>query len=368
MLRSATVKAAVHLTVVAFSGALLEAQDPATPGPTPPQAATYVVRAGDTLWDIARQALGDPFLWPEIYRLNTDVVEDPHWIYPGEVLRLAQAVVAGAEPEVIPEAAPRRTVFTGDTIRGADDPRLVVGHGFRGPAVRTGEFLTAPYVDRVGGPEEIGRISFIGDVTRTPRERTAEFTAVQLGDIVTLDMKQPVTAGTRLLAFGVGDVLRDRDLREVGQLIYPVGVVRVERGAAAGQPVHARLVQQFSRVLVDQGLLPMAPPPTATERPAPIASSQVYTTLHMVNEPELASLTTYLIISGTTRDRLTPGDRVSFFRPATRTESGQMIAESEIARGQVIRVTEYATTVIVTGQQYSDLTVGTLARLIAKMP
>ncbi|WP_440877406.1 LysM peptidoglycan-binding domain-containing protein [Thalassotalea sp. PLHSN55] len=48
---------------------------------------TYVVKKGDTLWDISEVFLNQPWLWPKLWRLNPEV-NNPHLIYPGDVLRL----------------------------------------------------------------------------------------------------------------------------------------------------------------------------------------------------------------------------------------------------------------------------------------
>lgn len=51
---------------------------------------TYVVRRGDTLWDICGYYFRNPWRWPQVWSLNPQIT-NPHWIYPRDQVRLLPA-------------------------------------------------------------------------------------------------------------------------------------------------------------------------------------------------------------------------------------------------------------------------------------
>ncbi len=54
--------------------------------------ATYTVKKGECLWYIAGypEIYGNPLEWPKIYKANRDIIRDPDFIYPGQVLRISR--------------------------------------------------------------------------------------------------------------------------------------------------------------------------------------------------------------------------------------------------------------------------------------
>jgi len=67
----------------------VSAGDEVALNPAHPQ--TYVVKRGDTLWDISAMFLQEPWYWPEIWQVNPQI-ENPHLIYPGDTLNLVYKV------------------------------------------------------------------------------------------------------------------------------------------------------------------------------------------------------------------------------------------------------------------------------------
>jgi hypothetical protein len=55
----------------------------------------HVVKRGDTLWDLCEHYYGNPWQWPRIWSYNSQIA-NPHWIYPGDQIRMRDPRGGGA--------------------------------------------------------------------------------------------------------------------------------------------------------------------------------------------------------------------------------------------------------------------------------
>ena len=76
------------------ASAATSAGEPLLQNPVPDR---YVVKQGDTLWDISARFLRTPWRWPEVWGINKDAINNPHLIYPGDVVILD---LSGATPRL----------------------------------------------------------------------------------------------------------------------------------------------------------------------------------------------------------------------------------------------------------------------------
>jgi hypothetical protein len=385
--------------------AVLTAQDPTPPRDTTAAQAqdttpvalqsglagerTHTVKRGNTLWDIARMYLNDPFQWPEIYRYNRDVVEDPHWIFPGEILRIPGpggdpvvdiADTTAADTTERPSGPVRMegpTVFTQGTpttpAQRADAEPEPEAEEDTIPVVRPGQVAAAPWVDRVGGPRDPGQVYRSRDlsgiaegVDRGPFQLFEEVLFTPPGGAT-------VRLGDRYLAYDEGPIIEG-----LGQLMVPTGVLEVvrlpERIRGPGRDVAAvgRVVRLFRDLREPNRLIPFDPTlAIASGRPrrmlpegAPISKVR-----WVVNEPVLPSVQAYVVIDASSRARVRVGDEFAIFEPRRRGAEGEpTLPETPIGIAQAVRVTRYGTTAIVIRHQQPAIRPGAHARMSAKTP
>lgn len=86
-----------------------QAAEPLSLKPDAPS--TYTVQKGDTLWVLADVYLESPWRWPQLWAENPEI-DDPHWIYPGDQLRL---VWEGDNPRLVKH--PKATIRLSPAMR-----------------------------------------------------------------------------------------------------------------------------------------------------------------------------------------------------------------------------------------------------------
>ncbi len=400
--RSKGNKALIAAAVIA-AAAPLSAQDSAVVQQQPlQQTRVHLVSEGETLWTLAQLYLGDAFLWPEIYRLNTLVVEDPHWIFPGEELRLVPpdtVLVASTGP--VPD--PNQQLPVGDSVlipvadsvqadsidlRNVGDPELEnqiteappppPSRGGRTVFKQPGENVRIGLtVNRQPPPRPSGRLRFYSSGYLTEDEQFPWAEVLGAVDQPTLSTLRATSAATVFehisvrapdnATYHIGDSLMLSRLSRVvpgwGRLVVPTGIARVV--AVDGRDVWAQIETQFDRVADGQVALPLEPfRDRGGVDPVPIENGMRGSIITIRDQNPLAGFLNIVFIDRGRADGIVPGDEFEVIVE----EEGSELPTMQIGILQVTHVRQRSAAAVITSLNGVGVRAGAVVRLIRKMP
>jgi hypothetical protein len=364
---------------------------------------THTVRKGDTLWDLAQLYHKDPFLWPGIYRLNTDVVEDPHWIYPGEVLRIAPSDNVAAVPAADNVAAvptmdtplPPQPVDT-TPLLGGDDSTETLARGPQQPslaetesddraplfqskrALTVAEILKA-YTDqpyRPLRPSEFYSSGFMTENQRLPYGRVlGPVTPQQIKATNNRSTALPYTSialsAPRGATYEIGDSLLvvqlGREIDPFGQVVVPSGLAQVTE-AVDGHYL-ASVVAMYGTIRKGQRILPVESfSPGVGVRAVPIADGIRGTLIGGLGRQELKEPQMVVFIDKGREDGVARGDLFEVRRRPQRLSDGTLRVNELMATLQIVHVRDRTATAMVLNVISPDIPPGTDVTQVAKLP
>jgi hypothetical protein len=198
------------------------------------------VQRGDTLWDLSAGYYQNPWLWPKVWSYNPQI-QNPHWIYPGDEVRLRVDVPAAQRDSVVLGAnrgaqggrgggfisrrslVPRETVFL-RSVGYIDDPRKDVWGelvGSREEQMLLTDGNNVYMILRPGVDVKLGQLLTVFRAVRTP-ERVPGARKPP-GEIIAFRGAVRVDAWNPKTRMATGRIIESLDAVERGDKVGPVG-------------------------------------------------------------------------------------------------------------------------------------------------
>lgn len=257
---------------------------------------TYVVKKGDTLWDISGVFLDKPWYWPKLWHVNPQV-KDPHWIYPGDVLNL---VYVDGQPRLV-----RGVTKLSPSIRrdSGDDAIKTINLEEIMP------FLSADYLFPNGS--NIDDLPFVlGD----------NHSSTKMMDVSTIYVKGALTPGEQYGLYAAPRAYKDPNDPKGGILGYRAALTGViVAGRVVDGITEATLIKSVREISQGDRVMPldsMAYDATYTLKPA--SKSLNATVLENVVDSTYAGRNQVIVISAGSNKGLSNGDVVNVYLEGVR--------------------------------------------------
>jgi hypothetical protein len=204
----------------------------------------YTIKSGDTLWDISSKFLKDPSLWPKLWQRNPSIT-NPHWIYPGNTIRLSpieEVKEVKEEPKKVEvERRPAEEVKKVEAPPAEKKREEVVG-------TKPGE-EKPPVFPEARSAGFISDINFkgIGVILQNKESKTL----MAEGDIVYLSFKtsDPILTGNKYTIFRPSDeVTHPTTGKKVGRKFNITGNLQIID--QSGSFYTAKIIEAFETILV----------------------------------------------------------------------------------------------------------------------
>jgi hypothetical protein len=230
----------------------------------------YTIKKGDTLWDISSKFLKDPFLWPTLWERNP-YITNPHWIYPGNPIRLTGVEPAKKEePQKAVEERPPEAA-KGPEVK---EPEVEKAESAMPPPVEKKQEEVAevkPEVKPEGKPalveekpvyfSEIRSAGFMSDLDYRGigiiLDSLEGKNLMSAGDIVYLAMKtsEPILIGNKYTIFRASrEIKHPVTERRIGRKYNIIGNVQLID--QHGHFYTARVIEAFSAILIGDYVQP----------------------------------------------------------------------------------------------------------------
>ena len=323
--------------------------------PVADENAVYVIKQGDTLWDISSALLKDPFLWPFIWKANPYIV-NPDLIYPGN--KLAIPSLAPIERALQAPIEPAKKEEVADEVRTPRHPEGIAGAGVVRPKPVRPEGEEAAAESRLVLPEEqpvpiIDKYSMLNagfvnldmtdDVILRAREESKA--ALSYDDIVFVRIHNPeqVNIGDKYLIYvPLSRVKHPKTGEGFGRLIKVLGILQIT-DKEIPEALTARITLSFDAIEKNNQLTPYQEPVLLYQPPEKRAKDITGYILEVTDRRSINAQTDVVYLDKGSLDGVDAGDR--FIVYAGQEDRG--FPKKKIGEVQVILVKERTSTAVV---------------------